>query len=289
LGSGLETMEPFESTFVLFVDMLGFAALVEEQGELLDELNPIFTGTELYSPSEEESLLGYRFVNFHRCLNEARFDLQKLGAGTAIVFSDCAFFRIDAIHDAIEVARKLMFRLVDSGVPARMGIAQGTFRMLRVMTDTSQQVSFHMSQFLGTGIVRAYKTEQCGLSGLRILLHPNVISSLDPEALRIIPIPPSDRALKLTVEFEVNYMGLDPCVKSPDYEDCLQFDSLRNMCGEADENVQYHYIDTYHAWNRMREQIGRPAYPWEKFLDRDEYDHVHGIRTRPDPEGAHNS
>lgn len=76
--------QPFESTFVLFVDMLGFASLVEEQGEILDDLSPIFTGAELYSPAPAQSLLGYRFVNFHRCLNEARFDLQKLGAGTAI-------------------------------------------------------------------------------------------------------------------------------------------------------------------------------------------------------------
>jgi hypothetical protein len=281
--------QPFESTFVLFVDMLGFAALVEEQGELLDELSPVFTGAELYSPASSESLLGYRFINFHRCLNEARLDLQKLGAGTEVVFSDCAFFRIDAIADAIEVARQLMFRLVDSGVPARMGIAQGSFRMLRVTTDTSQQVSFHMSQFLGTGIVRAYQTERCGLSGLRILLHPNLIPNLDKEALRIIPVPRSDKALKLDVQFEVNYMGLDPYDNGPDYEDCLQFDSLRTMCGEADESFQYHYIDTYHAWNAMRVQIGRPAYPWDKFLDRDEYDHEHGIRVRPEPRGAQNS
>jgi hypothetical protein len=273
--------EPFESTFVLFVDMLGFASLVEEQGEILDDLSPIFTGTELYSPTPAQSLLGYRFVNFHRCLNEARFDLQKLGAGTAIVFSDCGFFRIDAIDDAIEIARQLMFRLVDCEVPTRMGIAQGTFRMLRVMTDTSQQVSFHMSQFLGTGIVRAYQAERCGIPSLRILLHPNLDSILDKERLQVISIPPSDKALKFNVKLEVNYMGLDPYDNGPDYHDCLQFDSLRNMCAEAEQIFQYHYIDTYHAWNRMREQIGRPAYPWEKFLDRDEYDYEHGIRPRP--------
>ena len=274
-------MEPFESTFVLFVDMLGFAALVEAQGDVFDDLSPIFTGSELYSPAPGESLLGYRFANFHRCLNEARFDLQKLGAGTAIVFSDCGFFRIDSIDDAIEVARQLMFRLVDCGVPARMGIAQGTFRMLRVMTDTSQQVSFHMSQFLGTGIVRAYQAERCGASGLRILLHPNLLSSLDLERHRIIAIPPAEKELKFGVDSEVSYMGLDPYPMGPDYDDCLQFDSLNNMCAEADATFQYHYVDTYHAWNRMREQIGRPIYPWEKFVDRDAYDHIHGIRVRP--------
>jgi len=85
--------QPFETTFILFVDMLGFSALVEKEGDDLNELNPIFTGVELYSPTPAESLLGYRFVNFHRCLNEARVRLQEMGAGTAIVFSDSAFFR----------------------------------------------------------------------------------------------------------------------------------------------------------------------------------------------------
>jgi len=33
----------------------------------------------------------YRFINFHRCLNRARVHLLKIGAGTAIVFSDSAF------------------------------------------------------------------------------------------------------------------------------------------------------------------------------------------------------
>jgi len=54
--------QPFETTFILFADMLGFAALVEREGDELNELNPIFTGVELYSPSPAESLLGYRFI-----------------------------------------------------------------------------------------------------------------------------------------------------------------------------------------------------------------------------------
>ena len=42
--------QPFETTFVLFVDMLGFAALVEKEGDELNDLSPVFTGVELYSP-----------------------------------------------------------------------------------------------------------------------------------------------------------------------------------------------------------------------------------------------
>ena len=280
LQSAISMAQPFESTFVLFVDMLGFASLVEEEGDELDELSPIFTGVELYNPTASESLLGYRFINFHRCLNQARVRLQALGAGTGIVFSDSAFFRIDSLEAAINLARALMFELVTSEVPARMGIARGSYRMLRFLTDSSAQVSFHMSQFLGTGIVRAYKTEQCGVPGLRILLHPDLEPLLDKNTLRIVPVKPSER-MRLSVISEVNYLDTEKNFSGPDFDDCIQFDSLRWMAGLTDENLQYHYVDTFNAWNVMRAQIGRAPYPWDKFLDRDEYDYTHGIREKP--------
>jgi hypothetical protein len=272
--------QPFETTFILFADMLGFADLVEREGEELNELNPIFTGVELYSPSPAENLLGYRFINFHRCLNEARVRLQVMGAGTAIVFSDSAFFRIETLENAIELARTLMFELVSSDIPARMGLARGSYRMLRFLTDSSANVTFHMSQFLGTGVVRAYQTERCGVPGLRILLHPNLEPLLDKGALRIIPVEPSDK-MRLKVQSELNYLDPTDDQLGPDYEDCVQFDCLRWMAGLAEEPFQYHYIETFKAWNVMRAQLGRAPYPWEKFLDREEYDYTNGIRERP--------
>lgn len=275
--------EPFQTTFVLFVDMLGFAALVEKEGDELNELNPIFTGVESYSPSPAESLLGYRFINFHRCLNQARVRLQEAGAGTAIVFSDSAFIRIDNLENAIQIARTLMFELVTTEVPARMGLARGSYRMLRFLTDSSAHVSFHMSQFLGTGVVRAYQTEQCGIPGLRILLHPDLEPLLDKDAMRIVRARPSEK-MRLNVQFEVNYLDVTNDLSGPDYDDCIQFDSLRWMTGVTDGPFQYHYIETFNAWNAMRAQLGRRPYPWEKFLDRDEYDYTHGIRDRPTPD-----
>jgi hypothetical protein len=276
--------QPFETTFILFVDMLGFAALVEKEGDELNELSPVFTGVELYSPSPAESLLGYRFINFHCCLNQARVRLQEMGAGTAIVFSDSAFFRIESLENAIHLARTLMFELVTSEVPVRMGLAQGSYRMLRFLTDSSAHVSFHMSQFLGTGVVRAYEAERCGIPGLRILLHPNLEPLLDKEAQRIIAVKPSEK-MRLNVQSEVNYLDAKANYSGKDYDDCIQFDSLRWMTGITDAPFQYHYIETFNAWNVMRAQIGRAPYPWEKFLDRDEYDYTHGIRERPCTDG----
>jgi len=272
--------QPFETTFILFADMLGFASLVEREGDDLNELNPIFTGVELYSPSPAESLLGYRFINFHRCINQARVRLQEMGTGTAIVFSDSAFFRIETLDNAIHLARTLMFELVTSGTPVRMGLARGSYRMLRFLTDSSAHVSFHMSQFLGTGIVRAHQTERCGVPGLRILLHPDLDPLLDKKALRIVPVKPGEK-MRLNVQSEVNYLDTTDNHLGQDFEDCIQFDSLRWMAGVTDEPLQYHYVETFNAWNIMRAQLGRAPYPWEKFLDRDEYDYTHGIRERP--------
>lgn len=240
--------EPFESTFVLFVDMLGFADLVEQEGDELNELSPVFSSIELYDPLPSESLLGYRFMNFHQCVNRARERLQVLGNGTGIVFSDSAFFRMDDLKEAIGFARELMFDFVTSEVPVRMGLARGSYRMLRFVADSSDQVLFHMSQFLGTGVVRAHKTETCGLPGLRILLHPNLEDLLDRESLRIVPVTPVEK-MSLEVRFEVNYLDPKPDHSGPNFDDCLQFDCLRTMAGDTERKSQYHYLETFSAWS----------------------------------------
>jgi hypothetical protein len=49
--------QPLETTFILFADMLGFAALVEGEGDELNELNPIFTGVELGTGTFVQKLL----------------------------------------------------------------------------------------------------------------------------------------------------------------------------------------------------------------------------------------
>ena len=203
-----------------------------------------------------------------------------MGAGTAIVFSDSAFFRLETLDNAIHLARTLMFELVTSEIPARMGIARGSYRMLRFLTDSSAHASFHMSQFLGTGIVRACQAEHCGVPGLRILLHPDLEPLMDKKGLRIVPVKPSEK-LRLNVQSEVNYLDAAENHLGQDFEDCIQFDCLRRMMGVTDEPLQYHYVETFKAWNMMRAQLGYAPYPWEKFLDRDEYDYTHGIRERP--------
>ena len=277
--------EPFSDTYVLFVDMLGFASLVEEHGDELSQLSPVFAEAEDHSQLPAAHLLAYRFINFHRCLNQTRTRLQELGAGTAIVFSDSAFLRIDTLEHALEISRSLMYELVIGDVPARMGLAIGSYRMLRFLSDSSAQVTFHMSQFLGTGVIRAHQAESCGAPGLRILLHPNLEPLLDPTSMLLIPLE-TKSSLKLPVRMELNYLQQKNNLLGPAFDDCIAFDSLSSMWAEADSAAHHHYRETYDTWQRMRSQFGRPPYPWEKFLDRDEYDYKYGVRQRPEDSRA---
>ena len=139
-----------------------------------------------------------------------------------------------------------------------------------------------MSQFLGTGVVRAHRAESCGASGLRILLHPNLEPVLDKAAMRIVTVQPVPAALP--VMSELNYLEEDSAQEVPrehgaHYLDVIPFDCLRSMIIESDERFHYHYIATFHAWNMMRAQFGREPYPWDKFIDRSEFERQNETRT----------
>lgn len=279
----------FDQVFVLFVDMLGFGDLVLAEGDDISELEPAYARDDLYL--EQPSLLAYRFVNFHRCVETASAAWRRKRKGTSIVFSDSAFFSGDELSDTFELARSLMSRLVDSSVPARMGIAPGTFRSLRFTSDTSSQVSYHSSQFVGTGVVRAHRTETCGIPGLRILLHPLLEPFIGQSSDRIVKAWHDRDRLKEPVTIELNYLDPKPNEwAGPDYEDVIEFDALRNMIAESDPQFHYQYIATFNAYNVMRAQLGRRPYPWDKCIDRDDYDKKHGIRPRgynpPEPSRA---
>jgi hypothetical protein len=68
----------------------------------------------------------------------------------------------------------LLEETLEGGVPARMGIAAGSFAALRFMTDNTTAAHVYSTQFLGTAVVRAYQAEKCGIQGLRILLHQSM-------------------------------------------------------------------------------------------------------------------
>jgi hypothetical protein len=264
-----------KESFVVFVDMLGFGDLLERDSHHVDELRPVFKsadGLDVADPHTSESIrsdLVDRFTQFHRCLNSARERIQADRAGAVIVFSDSAFLQTNSLKKATDVARELMRNLIFRDVPARIGIGHGSFSILRFMSDSSTQVAFHVSQFLGVGVVRAHAAEQCGAKGMRILLHPELATLVEEETIpRVISVEPTPSRLAVTKELNYLYESghAQHQFSGGKDLDALMLAIVRRLMKGSPATSHCHYVETFHALNRMRAQLARPLYSLSEFV-----------------------
>ena len=172
-----------DSKAVVFVDLLGFASLTEQHDIQLerikiadrplsaDNLNMILTGG--------ENQLTRAFTIFHRSLKNVIDLAQMEHPLTAVTFSDSAFVATEQLYHAASIAVNLVQYLLPQRVPVRVGIAYGSFSALRFRSDVTVEGGDHAAYFLGTGVVRSYATESCGIKGLRILVHPSAMQHLN--------------------------------------------------------------------------------------------------------------
>jgi len=252
---------------VVFIDMLGFSELVNR----FDSEIPLGGFRDFHFSSLEEldrqlrftdHPLEHRFATFHGVI-ESHVRRQSLNdAPHSVTFSDSAFvafhFPVMAYRFAIDVMRDLIIR----NTPARMGIAPGTFRGRRYSSDATEHVHRYSFQFFGTGVVAAHQVEECGLKGMRILLHPDLSQTDHPVFTAIAdPVDPA-KPLKIPVAHELNYAIREypTFMHTPDDPDEFNFDAdpltvkIELMAREASDEpgVQIQYQRTQEAILRMR-------------------------------------
>ncbi len=252
-----------DNKVILFVDILGFAALTESYPIDLDLfkavdrlLSPNFNIDTILEASRNR--LTHTFSGFHRSLR-AVLDLASMGYPlTAITFSDSAFIATTHAYEAVNIAIDLLHALLPQKIPVRMGIAYGSFAALRFRSDITSDGGDHTAQFLGTAIVRAHAAETCGIKGLRILLHPSVMALLNdthpnPEStegmshpLRYLECSEEERTNKIGVHHEVDYWHLRPTMEAKAWQ------GLQDMWNEAQLSEVEYYQATAEAINRMR-------------------------------------
>lgn len=172
-------MTTLQEKIVIFVDVLGFSNLTLENSldieRIVDHEGPldqIFSGIiiEERKPNKLEEV----FSNFHFIL-QSGFNLAKLNSKfTSITFSDSAYISTKYLNDAVKIVTNLMCGFLRNKVPVRAGIALGSFETLRFKTDIKLDSGEHASHFLGTGVVKAFHTESCGIKGMRVLIHPSI-------------------------------------------------------------------------------------------------------------------
>jgi hypothetical protein len=250
---------------VVFIDMLGFSALVKGAD---DQEQRQFRDLTFSSLLELDKELGYlttplerRFAAFHGVIETHVRAMVRNDAPHSVSFSDSAFvafyYPIYAYRFAVDVMRDLILRKT----PARIGIAKGSFFGRRFSSDATEFVQRHSFQFYGKGVVGAHEAESCGVKGMRILLHPD-IEPFD----ECFPLQDDDVVRnpdKLAVTHELSYAFRD----YPGYMHVLDdvnedtsFDAdrlavaIQLMAREAPdvEKVQIQYERTQHAVRRMR-------------------------------------
>jgi len=257
-----------EDEIVVFADMLGFAALTEENH--LDVAG-LVSGERILALDLEGILqrrknpLNVAFSSFHFAVR-SQIELASMsGSVTAITFSDSVFFATKDLEAALRFASELTFSLLSQGVPVRAGIASGSFAALRFRSDILKDGGDHATQFLGTAVVRACKAESCGVKGMRVLIHPS-LEPLIQVAIQPDPSIPLDkrapwlmtelsqveRANDSRVRYELNYWDLKPGSERAAWH------KLQKMWASAPEFAKIHYSSTASAIDRMRVQKGEP-------------------------------
>ena len=236
---------------VLFVDVLGFAALVDENPVDIHDL----AGQERLSHHFASALTGHRnpltsaFWWFHHSLKWALEMARMSHPVTAISFSDSAFIATDHMAQAVEIATELTKSLLRHGIPVRTGIAHGSFAAVRFKSDISVDSGEHAAHFLGTGVVRAHEAEKCGVKGIRILLHPSAAALLDQSA-PALELPKDEHNSKVGVLHEIDYWSFNVT------DGRKAWHAIQDLWDSAPDREQVHYESTAKAVDRMRIRQG---------------------------------
>lgn len=268
-GPIVSSVPPAER-IVLFVDMLGFAALTEaypiDVGMLNAYERPSSASLEMIFGTPKNPLTE-AFHGFHSALRWAIDMANMRRPVTAITFSDSAFVAFTHLIDAATLAVDFERSMLSQRIPVRIGIAFGSFAALRFGSDVTAEGGDHASEFLGTAVVRAYQAERCGIKGLRVFLHPSVHPLLEEpihnpaeppvsrHAIRPLECPVLEQANPTAVRYELDYWDTAPTKEASAWR------GLQEMWDKAPDSALEHYQATAEAINRMRIGLGEAPLP----------------------------
>jgi|SRR5665213_2964213 len=258
-----------EDRAVLFIDLLGFAALTERNcldfeaiRRRQNVLNILKNVVGTANPLTET------FTSFQYTLKWAIELAQMRHPLTAITFSDSAFFVTSNLGECVGIAINLVQSLLQRRVPARAAIAWGTFAAIRFKSDVMGEWGDHAAHFLGTGVVRSNAAEKCGIKGIRILLHPSAAALLASQSsdgsigsdIRCIRCAADELSNDIGVQYEIDYWRLKRTAET------IAWHAFQDMWNSAPAGAVKHYEATAQAIDRMR--VGQGEAPLENLRRR---------------------
>ena len=242
-----------DNKYIVFADVMGFAALVESEPDL--ELTPAMSralapdynpNVQYANPADNvaPTTLVRTIGAFYRTVvgNE-----QYPRATSAVFFSDCVFLVFDDLDHAFFSAQGILnYLLIFHRIAVRVGIGFGTFIDARHSAIRTPRYSLTAAQFFGTGVTRAHAAERTKISGFRALIHPSVdVAASQNQFLKSHYVPlqsPSQSAAG-----EVNILSSGAI-----FSDANRMgSSLAAMKAWAPESAHHHYDATFIAVRNM--------------------------------------
>jgi hypothetical protein len=114
--------------------------------------------------------------------------------------------------------------------------------------------------FLGTAVIRSHATKNCGINGLRIILHPSAVALLaDPahnppvkERIRYVECSAEEIGNKAGVRYEIHYWSFGKTAELKAWH------AFQDMWDASPQSALKHHQATAEAFNRMRMSQGEP-------------------------------
>jgi hypothetical protein len=224
---------------VVYLDLLGFAALVEASPRHFMTAPSQIAN----SPTWPRNEAAERLAVFHRIL-DSRISAEQ--PNHAMVFSDCAFLVFYTTPACADFAAILMQDFLRACIPVRMGVGFGTFHSDGTTTSFAGNSTIVRSMFGGTSVVRAVNGESCGGKGMRIFAHSSFSEVYEQirgeKRRRLEPLLAKFNSVSVEVNF-VHELGT---------EEISQLTAnIQQMASGAKPEFQHHYSETLGALSRM--------------------------------------
>lgn len=190
-----------------------------------------------------------RFRGFHKAVS-SQINEHLRRDSKAIVFSDSVFVTLYRLPDIMGFARGLMWRFLSNRIPARIAIAQGSFSTLRFASDIAGDAAIYSTQFLGTGVVKAYQAERA-VKGIAISLDESVMPFIgDLQLGEVFQLPEPQGSVPAVGNFI--YHGTDNASEHRDKRVKDARAALSAMKRKAAREFHHYYDFALNNLERMR-------------------------------------
>lgn len=240
--------------YVAFLDLLGFAEAIEsfsqkEMKKLPQNIQSDINYFRGSLPPGVFNSLAFQQISRDLFLSFAPYGLKSY------LFTDSLFVISANPNLIIDYSRHLFIKMYYHLIPIRGGIGCGSFQTSSIETNHSHADSSLIScPFFGSGVVRAFRAESCGVKGMRLIVHPSftrLIEKLRPSDILRLPKNEQSKHASAEINLLMPQLSYDEVPKA--FHKYTEF--LEKMKSRSNQAHYIHYSATQSSLERMLNHI----------------------------------